>query len=81
MSSNAKNFILDKWKLNHKQDLVFSVELDFGLIPYPLTLDPYPLSIIHYPLFLHLGPNPLLPFLSRYFGEGYYCYCCYPKQK
>ena len=27
------------------QDLVFSVELHVGLIPYPLTHDPYPLSI------------------------------------
>ena len=30
-----------------EQDLVFSVELHLGLIPYPSTLDTYP-----YPLFL-----------------------------
>ena len=30
-------------------DLVFSVEIQFGLIPYPLTLAPYPLSLIPTP--------------------------------
>ena len=62
--------------MNHKQDLVFSVELDFGLIPYPLTLDPYPSS-------LPLIPYPLLLFLSRNLGEdssssfsSRCCYCC-----
>ena len=43
--------------LVRKQDLVFSVKLHLGLIPYPLTLDPYPLSL---PLF----PYPLVLFLS-----------------
>ena len=32
-----------------RQDLVFSVKLHIGLIPYTLTLDPYPYP---YPLFL-----------------------------
>ena len=47
-----------------KQDLVFSVELHLGLIPYPLSHDPYPftlipcpLSLIPYPVSLHLSPS------------------------
>ena len=55
-----------------QQDLVFSVELHFGLTSYPL---PYPLSLIPYPLSLPLFPYPPVLFLSRNLGEGY-CHSC-----
>ena len=49
-----------------EQDLVFSVKLYLGLIPWPLTLDPYPLSLISFPLPLIPNPRSLSP---RNLGE------------
>ena len=47
-SSISKMFMLLKLTFIYKkkQDLVFSVKLHLGLIPWTLTLDPYPLSHI-----------------------------------
>ena len=44
-----------------KQELIFSVEIHFGLIPYTVTLDPYPLS-------LPLVPYPLLTLVEVRWG-------------
>ena len=55
----------DPWKdpRQDQQDLVFSVELHLGLIPYPLSFDPYSLSLIlfPYPFLLSLTPFSLSP--------------------
>ena len=45
-----------------RQDLVFSVELHLGRIPYPLSLP--------------LDPYPLVMFLSRNLGGGSSCSSC-----
>ena len=74
-------------RISHKkwQDLVFSVKLHLGLIPWHLTLDPYPLSQT-------LVPYPLVEFLMKNLCEGNcdcHCHCsshcsccyCYPRWK
>ena len=44
-----------------RQDLVFSVKLPLGLIPWPLTLDPSLLSLMPYPLSFIPYPLSLIP--------------------
>ena len=39
---NICHFLYQILRVKNKQDLVFSVQLHLGLIPYPLTLIPYP---------------------------------------
>ena len=49
-----------KWRQPQKlQDLVFSVKLHLGLIPYPLTIDPCPLfiAVVTWSLILAPGLN------------------------